>query len=177
MPIRPTNRPQTDGVVNPPVRRPAMLTTPVLGADGADESKAATKSWNPSHSTRFGGPRENRRGRKPVGTKNLSTIIMAIGNEEVEGVQNGKKIRMPRKAASFRSLSDQGLKGSVSANVRVVQIYLDVEQRVSASMTHADGNETAVQLTPQDQKVLDTLFAHLGITGLSADPQDTGASR
>jgi hypothetical protein len=179
MPIRPVSRDRPDAVIDPPPRCQAVAIAPSQNlvsppAPLADAAQAA--AWNPSHETRFGGHRQNIRGTKPKGTKNMKTIIAAIGDEIVEVVQNGRKVRMPRKAAMFRSLSDQGFKGNVPAIVRALGFIVDAEIETANASAAGSGSRDYV-LTQQDQETLNTLLAHLGLAESAPEHSSEDKSR
>lgn len=104
----------------------------------------------PKHSRFKKGQSGNRRGR-PKGARNLKTDLLDEFAEEIVVREGGRALTLSKQRALVKSLMAKGLNG----DDRVAAKLFDFHLRLNG--TEADGDETDIELSEDEQAILRTL--------------------
>ena len=121
-----------------------------------DESAYAVGYGKPPRHSRFEpGQSGNPRGR-PLGSKNLSSLLKKALDEPVIVVENNRRRRIAKREAIVKQFVNQSAKGDLKATQLLLSILRDLESRAEPGSADAD------KITEADQQIIARIKARLG---------------
>jgi Family of unknown function (DUF5681) len=110
----------------------------------------------PPLATRFVKGQSGNPSGRPRGKRNLATTLLAVLNEPVPIVENGKRRRITKLEATFKQIVNRAASGDVAAIRVLLQLFPSLE-RVLAEPDEAGSDPAA------DRAVLSNLITRLGL--------------
>ncbi len=108
----------------------------------------------PPVATRFGGPKENHRGRGRK-SKNLKTELREELAQSIRTTVDGKTVRITKLRALVKALTHAGIKGNDRATSKVLELVLRL-------FGVEEDAEPQPDLSAQDQAILDAFLGRKG---------------